>query len=652
MGRPWQGGTRREHTGKNVRKKKGRMTSNFNVDTSMEEFDDDIDKFHKGSDKIQLDVNDDLELSEEDAEEPVFNLKAESSDDDDDVESDDDDLDEEQLSGLAAKMAKQAKILRQKTSLMEDEEEDEEGEERKEKKAPWGKQKKMYYSADNVDYELQSSDEEAPAEEEAEALRLQRLKAESLRPEDFDFIEEDDVGGSLEENERTLQEVVERREAKGIEENKRTLSKRGRIGVSSEDANIFVEEVKKDVSALSKDEQMNVVMSDAPELVGLLAELREGWDELHNKVKPLLVKVKGGNTASKEGLWFLETKHMLLLCYCQSILFYLLMKAEGRSIRDHPVIARLVEIRTLLEKLQPVDKKLQNQIDKLLSFPMGCPLEFESKKSISNELNDKPSLERCGLQMAEQNERPLMQPVVSQSYLLKGGENTEDPKGALPNRQGIRNNPAKKSDKGIILTEAQASINPFQQGKPHALIQSDEDNALPSNKSLHRVISTKVQKRKHIVSGDMDLPLKEDLGKRRTKFEMRKVPFHDDKDDTDEQGGFQLDEDEFYQEAKRLKAAKEAAKDAKYTKTKTIEPVVEEEVGKRHISYQMEKNKGLTPHRKKLTKNPRKKYKLKHQKAVIRRKGQVREIKLPSGSYGGESTGIRTQISRSVRFHS
>lgn len=42
---------------------------------------------------------------------------------------------------------------------------------------------------------------------------------------------------------------------------------------------------------------------------------------------------------------------------------------------------------------------------------------------------------------------------------------------------------------------------------------------------------------------------------------------------------------------------------------------------------------------------------LKHEKAVIRRKGQVREIRAPTGNYGGESTGIRTNLSRSVRFN-
>lgn len=41
---------------------------------------------------------------------------------------------------------------------------------------------------------------------------------------------------------------------------------------------------------------------------------------------------------------------------------------------------------------------------------------------------------------------------------------------------------------------------------------------------------------------------------------------------------------------------------------------------------------------------------LKHEKAVIRRKGQVRDVQVPKTSYGGETSGIRTNISRSVRF--
>jgi hypothetical protein len=44
----------------------------------------------------------------------------------------------------------------------------------------------------------------------------------------------------------------------------------------------------------------------------------------------------------------LEAKHLLLLHYCTSISFYLLLKAEGRPVHAHPVINRLVEIKSYL----------------------------------------------------------------------------------------------------------------------------------------------------------------------------------------------------------------------------------------------------------------------------------------------------------------
>lgn len=59
---------------------------------------------------------------------------------------------------------------------------------------------------------------------------------------------------------------------------------------------------------------------------------------------------------------------MLLLSYCINIVFYLLLKAEGKPVRDHPVVLRLVEIRTFLEKARPIDKKLAYQIEKLLKL--------------------------------------------------------------------------------------------------------------------------------------------------------------------------------------------------------------------------------------------------------------------------------------------
>lgn len=52
------------------------------------------------------------------------------------------------------------------------------------------------------------------------------------------------------------------------------------------------------------------------------------------------------------------------------------------------------------------------------------------------------------------------------------------------------------------------------------------------------------------------------------------------------------------------------------------------ESSKRAITYEMAKNKGLTPHRKKEQRNPRVKHRMKYRKAVIRRKGAVRKYSL------------------------
>lgn len=56
---------------------------------------------------------------------------------------------------------------------------------------------------------------------------------------------------------------------------------------------------------------------------------------------------------------------------------------------------------------------------------------------------------------------------------------------------------------------------------------------------------------------------------------------------------------------------------------KIADSVVESK-GKRAITYQIAKNKGLTPHRKKEQRNPRVKHRNKYRKAKIRRKGAVR----------------------------
>jgi hypothetical protein len=81
-------------------------------------------------------------------------------------------------------------------------------------------------------------------------------------------------------------------------------------------------------------------MADAPELLSLLDELKACLAEVRSRVGPLLREVSAGGLATAAGLSYLEAKHLLLLQYCMCIVAYLMLKAEGRSVKDHPVIGR------------------------------------------------------------------------------------------------------------------------------------------------------------------------------------------------------------------------------------------------------------------------------------------------------------------------
>ncbi|KAK9294244.1 hypothetical protein QLX08_011071 [Tetragonisca angustula] len=79
-------------------------------------------------------------------------------------------------------------------------------------------------------------------------------------------------------------------------------------------------------------------------------------------------------------------------------------------------------------------------------------------------------------------------------------------------------------------------------------------------------------------------------------------------------------------------------------------PDVTEDKGKRAITYQMAKNKGLTPYRKKEQRNPRVKHRNKYRKAKIRRKGAIREVRKEITRYAGEISGIKASVKKSIKL--
>lgn len=67
----------------------------------------------------------------------------------------------------------------------------------------------------------------------------------------------------------------------------------GKAAAAAGDGGVQVERVQRDLSALSSEQRLAAVQQDAPELLQLIAELREGLTEVRSRVGPLLREVRG-----------------------------------------------------------------------------------------------------------------------------------------------------------------------------------------------------------------------------------------------------------------------------------------------------------------------------------------------------------------------
>ena len=106
--------------------------------------------------------------------------------------------------------------------------------------------------------------------------------------------------------------------------------------------------------------------ADAAELCGVLAALERAAREATATIAPLLEAASAGRVSSAGGLSYLDVKVQLLLSYLLDTSFYCLLRAAGHTVAGHAVVGELVHVRTLLDKMRPLDAKLRPQIDRLM----------------------------------------------------------------------------------------------------------------------------------------------------------------------------------------------------------------------------------------------------------------------------------------------
>ena len=81
------------------------------------------------------------------------------------------------------------------------------------------------------------------------------------------------------------------------------------------------------------------------------------------------------STAATSGLSFLELKNHLMLDYLSDLALVMLTKSQGKSIEGSASVDRLVSLRTVLEKMRPIERKLKYQIDKAIKMSEAESIE-------------------------------------------------------------------------------------------------------------------------------------------------------------------------------------------------------------------------------------------------------------------------------------
>ncbi|XP_051267473.1 neuroguidin isoform X1 [Dicentrarchus labrax] len=122
-------------------------------------------------------------------------------------------------------------------------------------------------------------------------------------------------------------------------------------------------------NALKTDRQtdrQDLIERDLSKAVQLLRSLTEQVASVTSHVRDLLTQVKDGALKTSKGLSFLDLRYHLLLFYLQDLTHLISVKTEGGKIKDSEALNRVVTIRTVMEKMRPLDHKLKYQIDKLV----------------------------------------------------------------------------------------------------------------------------------------------------------------------------------------------------------------------------------------------------------------------------------------------
>lgn len=491
----------------------------------------------------------------------------------------------------------------------------------------WGSSKREYYNADKIETEADA------LEEGAEALKQQQKQLAKMSDTDFIFDENEWLAATEE----------------------------------APDGDEVVTETLKDIEVtddMGPDERSRLLESRYPEFNYLVNELLG--------LEPLLAACRGA-ADGKPARSVEAVKYVVLGSYVACLMCYVaILTSPARDgngsrklmdpaeLREHEVMGTLVNCREAwlkVKDLRPA-KELHAALSDMSPEEDGAVGETQIRPS-KKALATSRAVALVKKESAKEKAKKAKNREIEESLA--------DLSGLLAKTRKPR------KSKSTALSRAEQDDNHSDLGDEDALDAHTAATKAAKKKSLRFYTSQIAQKAnrreeaRRAAGGDDDLPYRERFRDRQARLnaeaERRRsqlgAELGDGSDDEAEDAGGARDggDEEYYNlilnKTQKKKAQKE---EARVTAANSRPNRIEEEMGgegdKRAVSWQVMKNKGLTPRRKKEVRNPRVKKRMKFAEKTKKLASMKAVWKGGEGQrgYQGELSGIKTGLIKSIKL--
>ena len=513
----------------------------------------------------------------------------------------------------------------------------------------WGRNKRLYYSADTAEFELESDDEVAK-EEEQEADRLMKRQLAQRRESDYTLAELMSLNAATSVGADSA--ISGARRGKGKQVKSDVVSLFDELG--KEDGAQQVEQVER-MDAMSEREKLKAITARAPELVGLMEEMKERVEEVEaERRKPLNADMSDEERERRAKC--MEALELALMMYMSAGVMYLALRAEGRPLDSHPISQQLVTVRAQLTRLLAVKDAFTSRALKHIKHSQQRTETVETKEGEEDvqqngeeEKDARGGVEEVGV---EEMDGEAESDELEHDEEEEEDEQKEERKSVAPTRKVDIFSSLKPA---MRATKSSTHILTAPRPSAHNLFAGLEDDAdTPARPMSKRqkvkatIVATAMAAGEWKSSADNFDDDEDDLFGRVSNGVVNGA-VDEDEDEAmelyDQLQAQQHNKKRLLKQQKQARSHPAAALSRPSTASHTLLPA-----DHRPISTLMDRNEGLKPSRPKDRKTPKTRNRARYEKAMVKRRSQVREYQGQGGVYGGEATGIRRNVAKSVRL--